>query len=134
MILKNLIPSSSCQPGDFYFTNKEHIIDYLYIGIYITEITIPNDAKVYKDPYYDIWKADKFIINKYCFIEQWNYWNDEKFCIESIKNNGCHLQYILKEFKTKELCELAVKKDIWALEFVPDEFITKELCELALKK
>ena len=88
LITKKFKQTCSCESGGLYYTNKENIIKFLHFGIFIAELTIPDDAKIYRYGYK--WKADKLIINKYYPIKEWNGWN-EKSCLEAVKNNGCDL-------------------------------------------
>ena len=134
IITKNFNPLNNNELNGLYFTDRYNIIKYLrYYDIYIAELTIPDDAQVYRDPNEDIWKSDKFIINKYYPINEWAGWNDEKNRIRAIKNNDQMLKYISEEFKTKELCELAVNQNGNALEWVPEYLKNKELCLKAVE-
>ncbi len=52
----------SCVPGGIYFTTPEHICGFLDHGIYIREVTIPEDAEMVMDPEGDKWRASKVIL------------------------------------------------------------------------
>ncbi len=52
----------SCCPGEIYFTTPEYICTFLYIGDYIREVTIPEDAEMVMDPEGDKWRASKVIL------------------------------------------------------------------------
>ncbi len=52
----------SCCPGGIYFTTPEYICEFLYIGYYIREVTIPEDAEMVQDPEGDKWRASKVIL------------------------------------------------------------------------
>ncbi len=52
----------SCCRGGIYFTTPEYIIDFLHMGIYIREVTIPEDAEMVMDPKGDKWRASKVIL------------------------------------------------------------------------
>jgi hypothetical protein len=58
-------PSGSCNPGGLYFT-CEDILSFLDYGPWLREVTIPEDAKVYRDPGDNEtkWKADKIILGE----------------------------------------------------------------------
>ena len=129
---KEFNPSCSYESGGLYFTDKDNIGTYLKYGIYIAEITIPDDAKVYKDPLNNVWKADKIFINKYCSFEEWNGWNEKSYILAL--DNNCNSIWIPEEYKIKKLCLLAIEQNYYALQHVPEKFITKELCELVIKK
>jgi len=58
-------PEASCVPGGFYFTDAEHILEFLDYGIYLREITLPiddPDFKIVKDG--NKWRANKIILEK----------------------------------------------------------------------
>ena len=63
-------PSGSCEAGGIYFAS-ENILHFLKDDSkYIVKITIPDDAKVYKDPgSLEKWKADRLIFGEFCTID-----------------------------------------------------------------
>jgi hypothetical protein len=42
--------TGSCCPGGIYFTTPRHIAKYMYLGPWIREVTIPEDAQKIRDP------------------------------------------------------------------------------------
>jgi len=57
-------PSGACQPGGMYFASKD-ILEFLSDGPWIRQVTLPDDAQIYKDPGgVQKWKADKFILGR----------------------------------------------------------------------
>lgn len=54
----------SCCRGGIYFTTHEHILNFLNLGIYVREVTIPEDAEMVHDPSGDKWRASKIILGK----------------------------------------------------------------------
>jgi len=56
--------TASCVPGGFYFTDYENLPKFFDYGTWIREITIPEDARVVKDPEGDKWRTDKIILGK----------------------------------------------------------------------
>jgi hypothetical protein len=57
-------PTGSCRPGGIYFARKA-ILAFLYVGPLICKVTLPKDARIYKDPNrIEKWKADKVILGK----------------------------------------------------------------------
>ena len=56
-------PTGTCQKGGIYFS-REDILAFLNYGPWIRQVTIPEDAQVYKDPESspEKWKADKIIL------------------------------------------------------------------------
>jgi len=58
---------SMCGPGGLYFSNIEHILEYLNYGNKLCILTIPNDAEVIKVK--NKYKSDKIYINKIMEID-----------------------------------------------------------------
>jgi hypothetical protein len=56
-------PEGSCVPGGIYFTTTEHICEFLNYGVWIREITIPEDAQMVQDPDENKWRASKVILS-----------------------------------------------------------------------
>jgi hypothetical protein len=57
-------PSGDCQKGGIYFA-REDILAFLNYGTYIRKVTIPSDAKIYKNPGFPKkFKADKVILGR----------------------------------------------------------------------
>lgn len=57
-------PTGSCRPGGIYFARKD-ILAFLYVGPLICKVTLPKDARIYKDPgRVEKWKTDKIILSK----------------------------------------------------------------------
>jgi len=56
-------PTGTCLEGGIYFSRKD-ILTFLNYGLWIRQVTIPEDARVYKDPESspEKWKADKIIL------------------------------------------------------------------------
>ena len=55
-------PSGNCEPGGIYFAGAD-ILAFVSYGPWIREVTIPDDARIYKNsgsP--EKWKADKVIL------------------------------------------------------------------------
>jgi hypothetical protein len=66
-LVEDIIPfirEGSCVPGGIYFTVPEHICKFLGFGIWIREVTIPEDAEMVKDPQGDKWRANKVILGE----------------------------------------------------------------------
>jgi hypothetical protein len=52
----------SCCRGGIYFTTPEYICGFISIGIYVREVTVPEDAEMVQDPQGDKWRASKVIL------------------------------------------------------------------------
>jgi hypothetical protein len=92
------------------------------------------DNKVTLDYIKENWKILEPIcrwLNNIRFIPK-QYRTKELYEI-AIKQDGLNLMYVPEQLRTKELCELAIQNNGEALYYVPDEFKTKELCELAVR-
>jgi len=59
-------PKASCVAGGFYFTDTEHIFEFLNYGIYLREVTLPTndpDFKIVQDKN-NKWRANKIFLGK----------------------------------------------------------------------
>jgi len=108
-------PKASCVSGGFYFTDYDHLPEFLEIGVWIREVTIPTDAKVVLDPDGNKWRCDKIIFgNKYHIKNDFDKWfNPDKF-------NWNYSGYLAKYFTNQF--------DIW---FDPEKFNWKQSNHLA---
>ncbi len=52
----------SCCAGGIYFTIPKYLCEFLYMGQYVREVTIPEDAEMVKDPEGEKWRASKVIL------------------------------------------------------------------------
>ena len=55
-------PSGNCQPGGIYYADEDHICECMGVGAWVREVTVPDDARTYKDPVGNKFKADKVIL------------------------------------------------------------------------
>ena len=93
-------PTGSCRPGGIYFSNEEYILDFIDYGPNIREVKLPDDAKIYKDPDGNKWKADKIILGKSRSLAKVSTWkwlikqgSNVLCCIDQIAANG-HLDAV----------------------------------------
>jgi hypothetical protein len=123
-------PTGTCRKGGLYFSDKEHIIRFLEYGTTIANVNLPKDARVVQEDYYK-WKADKIILSNIQPIEDWEMWNDSKFCLTAVhQSNRVILQFVKKQ--TPKICLAAVRQDGLALQFVKDQ--TPEICLAAVRQ
>ena len=71
---------------------------YLDFGIYIREISIPDDAKIYVEE--NKFKTDRIIFGEKYLIEDYPKWNEYEFCKEMSKEDN-----LIKYIKIKEIIE-----------------------------
>ena len=57
-------PKASCVPGGIYFSDEKNICGFLTYGQWIREVTLPEDAKVVKDPSGGKWRANKVLLGE----------------------------------------------------------------------
>jgi len=55
-------PNDSCVEGGFYFTDGDHICEFLNFGNYIREVSLPDDAKMVKNG--NKWRANKLFLHE----------------------------------------------------------------------
>jgi hypothetical protein len=57
-------PSGDCEPGGIYYAGAD-ILAFVSYGPWVREVTIPDDARTYKNPDSpEKWKADKVILGR----------------------------------------------------------------------
>jgi hypothetical protein len=56
-------PKGSCVSGGIYFTTPEYICGFIDYGVWIREVTIPEDAQMVRDPSGDKWRASKVVLS-----------------------------------------------------------------------
>ena len=121
-------PQGDCEPGGLYFTDKEHILDYIYYGTLIADVLLPEDAKVYKSG--NNWKADKIFLLDIRPIEDFVSTLAWREILKSVKQNGLILRYV--QLQTPKICLEAVKQYGHTLQFVKEQ--TPEICLEAVKQ
>ena len=103
---------------------------------YILKVEIPDEAQicVNYNVYGDIneMKTNKIIINinEKCLIEDFKYFNDEKYLKNALIINKNIFKYIKNQ--TEEICKIAVEKDGLLLQFVKIQ--TEEIIKKAVKQ
>lgn len=144
-------PTGKCQPGGLYYATKEHIAKFLGFGCFIAEIYIPDDAKIYKDPNGDKFKADRIIIKSITPIRKMSWWSDiafcelavtqslqsiiyvgnqtEDLCLRSACFDGMSIRYMTHQ--TNAVCMAAITNNPCALQFVLNQ--TEQICKYALE-
>jgi hypothetical protein len=75
-------------------------------------------------------------VNEYKDDIPTDYWNDEEFCMEAVKQNFNALKYVPGKIKTKEFCLEAVTyaPNEMCIQYVPKQCRTEELCIIELMK
>ena len=64
-LVEDIVPfasEGSCCVGGIYFTTPEYTCNYLYCGVNVREVTIPEDAQMVKDPQGDKWRSSAVIL------------------------------------------------------------------------
>ena len=83
----------SCVPGGIYFTTPEFISYFIDMGIYIREVTIPEDAEMVKDPKGNKWRASKVILGPRKDLSELETW---KWLVENGSNIHACGDYALR--------------------------------------
>ncbi len=83
----------SCCPGGIYFTTPEYICNFLDYGIYVREITIPEDAEMVQDPQGDKWRASKVILGNRRDLREVDTW---KWLIQNGIDIHFYYEYALR--------------------------------------
>jgi hypothetical protein len=125
--------------GGLHFIEKSYIPLYIFYGVYLCKVTVPNDAMVCVSEKIlepsgrkiSVFKSDKLIVdvNNKIFIEELDDWNDYQFCYDAVQLNGYALRHVKNQ--TDELCELAVQDTGYAILSVKNK--TPKICEIAIQ-
>ena len=125
-------PTALCSSGGLYITGFELLPKYFKYGVYLRDITIPDDALVYVEPY--SFKCNKIILGSRRLIRELEWWNDINFCKRALNLDGELIRYVPKTLKSVDIYKEALTNTGFVLEFIDKEDITEELCEIAVKQ
>ena len=121
-------PERECQ-GGLYFSDLEHIAEYLTYGDLVARVALPPDARwIQEEP--GKFKADRILLSDIQPWREWDLWNDATFVQQALKQNGLHLQYV--RHQTPKLCLTAVQQNGYALQYVKDQ--TPQICLAAVQE
>jgi hypothetical protein len=147
--VKEFNPHGQCLSGGIYFAKGDIVYTFVYIGPFIREVTIPNDARVHFEG--NKFKADRVILgprrkltyNDYleavqCRVHNVQFvpeiYRTEELYIAAASHMGCALKYISEISKTKKVCETAIRSYAGAIKYIPEKLITKEMCIDVVKR
>jgi len=114
-------PDGECNAGGLYFTDQEHIHEFISFGTLLADVCVPKNARVYQE--HKKWKAEQIILSNIRPIPYEIY-------LRAIKENYYALSFIKNQ--THQLCLEAVKHNRYALEFVKIQ--TPKICMEAIKQ
>jgi hypothetical protein len=86
-----------------------------------SEITTLNDRDIMSAIQENGWYIDK--------VEK-----TPERCLEAVKQNGCTLKLVPKEFHSTTLCLEAVKQDASAIKYMSKKIMTADICMEAVRK
>jgi hypothetical protein len=107
-------PSSECSPGGLYFCEFKDVATYFSYGSLIADVTLPDDAKVYKEACK--YKANKIILSNIRPIQELTEWNSLDFQLAAVRQNGNAIRFITNP--SHELHLAAVKKISCNIQFI----------------
>jgi len=107
-------PDESCVEGGIYFTTKEYIHRFFWIGTNLRPVKIPKDARVVLDLKGDKYRADKIILGE---KKDLNYYFDHLFDRKTfLKKDYWYLaEYCPKHFDKWFDKKIFPKEDYWYL-------------------
>ena len=106
-------PHKECCGGGLYFADEHNIYKFIDYGIYICEITIPNNAYVY----IELCKYKANMINIVNMVSIYDYINDnEAERLKAVRQNGLVLRLINNQ--SEEICMEAIKENNAAISYV----------------
>lgn len=123
-------PSGSCKSGGLYFTTAEYLHNYFHVGDYIAIIDLPQNARIYRDPGGNFFKADQIFIKKIIPIHEFFLFENEKYVEKLLKRDGLMLKYVKNQ--TDKFVKIALLQNGNALKFVKNK--TFEFCKLAVSQ
>jgi len=121
-------PDARCS-GGLYFSDLEHIVEYLEYGDMVARVAVPPEACwIQEAP--GKFKADRIILSDLQPWKDWDLWNDAAFALRAVSFQALYLKHVKDQ--TFELCLAAVQRNGWALQYVNDQ--TPELCLAAVQQ
>lgn len=135
----------------FTYTLLKNIVKHFYQYYYVADVEIPNDAKIYKYPGEELWKADSIILKNIrpLNIEAMEcakkfYKNEDvPFSLRTVDfyqyilyDNPRNIEIVPDNSKTYEMClHIAQNMEVCTLAlYIPKKFITEEICNYAVRK
>jgi len=107
-------PNESCVEGGIYFTTKEYIHRFFWMGTNLRPVKIPKDARVVLDPEGDKYRADRVILRE---KKDLDYYFDHLFDKKTFlkKDYWCLAEYCHEHFDKWFDKKTFFKKDYWYL-------------------
>jgi hypothetical protein len=124
-------PSGVCEPGGLYFTTLEYVPGWhSWHWSLIADVTIPDDARVYKEPGGTKWKADRIILSNIRPRDEFFRDLDEATVCKMLATSGGLLRYTRQLAQTEAMCLAAVRNTGYALQYVDNQ--TEAVCRAAV--
>jgi hypothetical protein len=124
-------PSGSCQPGGLYFTTLKHLPEWCcHKWPLIADVTLPPDARVYKEPCGSKWKADKLELSNIRTMTDFFDTLDDATLHELVSQNSSLLSHV--RHQTEALCMAAVVCNPYGLAYA--QYQTEAVCLAAVRK
>lgn len=115
--------------GGLYFSDLDHITQYLEYGDLVARVTVPPNAHfIQEQP--GKFKADRVILSDLQPWRTWDIWNDATFVKHAVQQDAMVLEHV--QHQTPELCLAAVQQDGYALQHVRHQ--TPKLCLAAVQQ
>jgi hypothetical protein len=118
-------PTGTCKAGGLYFCEFDKFPIYIGYGTLIADVVPEGDVYAEEDKF----KAPILHLSNIRKITDLLNWNDEKFCMSAVRQNGYALQYVKEQ--TEQICLAAVKQYGYALVFVKNQ--TEDICLAAVR-
>lgn len=127
------LPQGYCLGGGLYFTTAEHLYNFVSFGNRVAEITIPDDAQVYRESDGMKFKADKIYIHRFVSLYRHPI-ADEIFWHNVVTTNFRWLKHVPKIHRTKNFYHRLIRNYPMLIHSMPEEFHTDDdICELLIK-
>jgi hypothetical protein len=112
-------PTGECEPGGLYFTHFDYVPYWwhrLEPLLYIAEVTVPDDARVYIEPCNTKLKADKFVLSNILTLKEFFDTLDERTLEWMVTAAPGLLAYVDKQ--NEEMCLAAVRHNTYMFRYV----------------
>lgn len=123
--VENFNPICDCTPNALYFSDLEHIHEFIIFGNVLFEVSCPDDAKIVQVEN-NKYKTDKLVLER-----RVDRFEDvpllQDIYKKAVQNDENKLRHVPDQYITYEICLEAVKRDGNALRFVPDGYLSDEL-------
>jgi hypothetical protein len=105
-----------CEINELPLFLMMEIDEVIHIMTHCRIATIPDNSRIFITE--SCFIATDLILGECIEIKDLNIWDNDKFCLQSVKQNGLSLEYISNQ--TPEICSQALKQNTDAIKYIND--------------